>query len=491
MGVFVSPGAYTVEEDFSLYAPALATSICAMVGWTPKGRTDEPQFVTNVQQLLDTFGKPSPDNLLLHSAIAFLEFGNKLWVKRVVGPNATRASVTIDDGDATAPTNVITVTAVGEGAYYNEVAVQIQSTDPLIGTGFDLIVKDRGEVVEVFKDLTTDPANSKRYVGNIKSKYITVTVLDTTKAPKSGTFQLTGGSDDLANLSSAEIIAGLQTFLSENYDVNILCAPGWSDAAVINEGLSICQQRADCMYIADPPIGLTPQEVVDWHNGAGAWSGQHQAFNSSYGALYWPWLKVYDSFSRREIWVPPSGFVAGVYAYNDTVAEPWFAPAGFVRGKLIKPLAIEHNATQGERDLLYGTPNAVNPIVNFRGDGIVIWGQRTLQRKPSATDRVNVRRLLLYARKVIATSVKYMTFEPNDPQTWRRWVNLVQPFFEDIKDRRGVYDFKVVCDETTNTPQTIDRNEMHGYILLKPTKTAEVIVNHFRILSTGANFDEI
>lgn len=490
MGVFVSPGAYTVEEDFSLYAPQIASSICAMVGWTPKGRTDRPIFVTNYQQLLDTFGEPKGDSLLLLSALAFLEFGNKLWIKRVVGPSATKASVTITDG-ATTPTNVLRVTAVGEGAYYNDVSVQIERTNALIGNGFDLIVKDRGEVVEVFKDLTTDPNDRDRYVGNIKSNYIEITVLDNTKTPASGTYTLQGGDDDLVNLSASEIILGLRVFLSENYDINILCAPGWSNASVINEGLSICQQRADCMYIVDPPIGLTVQEVVDWHNGAGAWAGQHQAFNSSYGALYWPWLKVYNPYSGREVWLPPSGFVAGVYAYTDTVAYPWFAPAGLTRGKLLKPLAVEHSPTQGERDLLYGEPNAVNPIVNFRGEGIVVWGQKTLQRKPSATDRVNVRRLLLYARKIISLSTKYFTFEPNDPVTWRRWVNLVQPFFDDIKSKRGVYDFRVVCDETTNTPQTIDRNEMHGYILIKPTKAAEVIVNHFKILSTGASFDEV
>ena len=494
MPVFVSPGAYTVEEDFSLYVPQIATSICAMVGWTPKGRTDIPLFITNAQQLIDKMGKPDLNSLMSFSALNFLDFGNKLWVKRVVGPDATKANATITDGNATTPTNVLQITAVGEGAYYNDVAVQIQATDPLIASSanrFDLIVKERGEVVEFFKDLTTDPNGGDKFAENIKSELVQVTVLDTTKVPASGTYQLQGGNDDLANLSSAEVIAGLQTFLSEDYDINILCAPGWSDASVINEGLSICEQRADCMYIADPPIGLTPQEVVDWHNGAGAWAGQHQAFNSSYGALYWSWLKIYDPYNAREVWVPPSGFIAGVYAYTDTVAYPWFAPAGYIRGKLVRPLGVEYSPTLGERDLLYGTPNAVNPIVNFRGDGIVVWGQRTLQRKPSATDRVNVRRLLLYARKAIALSTKYMTFEPNDPITWKRWVNLVQPFFDDIKSKRGVYDFRVVCDETTNTPQTIDRNEMHGYILLKPTKTAEVIVNHFRILSTGASFEEI
>jgi hypothetical protein len=200
---------------------------------------------------------------------------------------------------------------------------------------------------------------------------------------------------------------------------------------------------------------------------------------------------VFDAFNDQYIWTPPSGHVAGVYAYTDQVADSWWAPAGLNRGLLPAIVELEFPADLGERDLMYGNQNAINPIVKFNKDGIVIWGQRTLQRKPSALDRVNVRRLILYIRKVLATSVKYFVFEPNDSFTWRQFVGVVDPFLQMIKDRRGLYDFRVVCDETTNTPALIDRGIMRSIVFLKPTKAAEFIQVDLTLTTTGASFEEL
>jgi uncharacterized protein len=249
--------------------------------------------------------------------------------------------------------------------------------------------------------------------------------------------------------------------------------------------MAVCAQRGDAMCIVDPPFGLNVDEVIDWHNGVGY---GHAAFNSSFGALYWPWIKVLDPYNRKKVWLPPSGFVLGQIAYTDNVTQPWFAPAGLNRGHIIQALEIEYSPTLGERDFLYGNGNAVNPIVNFTRLGIHIWGNRTLQRKPTALDRVNVRRMVLYAEKVISTSIKFLVFEPNDEITWKRFIDLVDPTMEFIRATRGLYDFRVICDESTNPPSQIDQNTMLGKVLVKPTKSAEVIIVDFTLLSTGAEF---
>jgi phage tail sheath protein FI len=179
------------------------------------------------------------------------------------------------------------------------------------------------------------------------------------------------------------------------------------------------------------------------------------------------------------------------YAYNDNTAEVWYAPAGLNRGHLSTPLKADYNPTKGEHDLLYGDGNAVNPIATFKQDGLNIWGQRTLKRTPSALDRVNVRRLLLYLEKVLATATRSLVFEPNDSSTWLSFRNLVTPLLDSVKTRRGITEFKVVCDATVNTPDVIERNEMKAMIYIKPTKTAEFIQLNFIVTSQNSSFEEL
>lgn len=377
-----------------------------------------------------------------------------------------------------------------------------------------------------------------------RSKYISVSVVDNALKPYLGTsssagycwyfdpthFQVTPtvtytkqqGDDAIAALKDSDVIGlydssasrriGMEIFINaEELDINLLCAPGFSSDAVISAMLTLCSTRHDCMAIVDPPMGLGVQEVVEWHNGiltAGVVSDNTPgdspavgypavAINSTYGALYWPWTEIYDAYNAQRIWIPPSAHAIKVYAYNDREGELWYAPAGFNRGMLTNVLNVEYNASEGDRNLLYGNQNAVNPIVVFPKDGAAIWGQRTLQRKPTATDRVNVRRLLLYLRKVIATAVKYMVFEPNDDRTWRRFKFLVEPYLRNVASRRGLFggaegaeSFRVICDETTNTPEVIDSNQMIGRIFIKPTRAAEFIQVDFVITPTGVSFSE-
>lgn len=511
---YVSPGVYVRELDFSDYVPSLSTTIHGMLGGATKGPLNTPTLITNESDLVNVFGPPVTNDYGLLSAIQFLRQGRQLMYNRVAH-NAAIADVKVKNSTSQL---VFTVFAKSAGTWANGLRIVVANGS---GTGkYNVSVQaylgqDTSYLasVEFFTDVTLADPNAADYIETVinegiygvqhESQYITIDVTNGALIPVAGTYQLgvgvgnTVGADGITGLDSADYIGtylgqtatGLKAFAdAEKMDVNLLSVPGISAPEVINEMILTCETRADCMCIVDAPFGLDVQGVIDWHNGTGVYS--HAAFNSSYAALYWPWVRVFDSYSRKELWLPPSGLTSAQYAYTDYQAQPWFAPAGFIRGRVKSGLRLEMSPDLGQRDSLYGNQNAVNPIVNFTKDGLTIWGQRTLQRRPTALDRVNVRRLMLYLEKSIATAVKYLTFEPNDKFTWNRFVSLADSACSYVKSNRGLYDYKVVCDETTNTPIVIDRNEMNGRILVKPTKAAEIITLDFVILSTGASFNE-
>lgn len=293
---------------------------------------------------------------------------------------------------------------------------------------------------------------------------------------------------DAAVIGNPATSTGLYAFQNpETIDINLMATPGFSTGAVIGTALQVCESRGDVLYIVDPPFGLRPQQVVDWHNGM-LLSDLKAAINSSYGALYWGWLRIFDQFSSDEIWVPPSGHITSVFSRTAREAEQWFAPAGLRRGRLLSALDVEYSPTQGERDLLYGSGNSVNPIVKFPQDGITVWGQRTLQRTSSALDRVSVRMLLIFIKKNLIRLLRNFIFEPNDRVLWRQVAATVEPFLADIEARRGLTAFRVIVDETNNTPERIDRNELWVSVFLKPTRTVEFVVLNLVVLRTGASF---
>ncbi len=359
-----------------------------------------------------------------------------------------------------------------------------------------VIVGKNGETIESFESLSMEES-SNRYaevIVNQNSARILMTIdKDDAIKFKAETMVFTGGDDGVSGLSSQDIIgelsgSGLNAFSNpETILIDLILTPGWSDIGVIQAGINIAENRSDCMYLIDPPFGLTPQQVINWSNGNPDFYS-HSGFDSSYAALYWPWLKVTDSYSRKDIWLPPSGFVAGQYAYNDSVANPWNAPAGLNRGTISGVIAVEMSATQGERDALYGNRNIVNPIVNFISSGIIIWGQKTTQREPSALDRVNVRRLMNYLKRVIGTATRGFVFEQNVESTWERWKTLVDPILSNIQQNDGLYDYKL---QLAPTAQDIENSRMPITVYVKPTKAAEFIPITFHIASYTASFDDI
>jgi phage tail sheath protein FI len=262
--------------------------------------------------------------------------------------------------------------------------------------------------------------------------------------------------------------------------------------SVLEEILSICRTRNDCLGIIDPPLGLSVQEVTDWHNGTGEYTGSHQAFTANQGALYYPWVKQFDPYTSREVWLPPTAFVPAVIAYTDRTTDLWWAPAGITRGKIDRALQAETVITQAHVDYFYGpgNGNAVNPIQTFSRDGIVVYGQRTLQRYPSALDRINVRRLLFHIEKVVATAARRLVFDQNDELLWGQFRALVEPFLETLEGQRALEWFRVVCDETTNTPARRNNNEVYARVFIIPVKSAEKFIIDFTLLPSGANVNE-
>jgi len=269
---------------------------------------------------------------------------------------------------------------------------------------------------------------------------------------------------------------------SDAWDINMLVTPGVvysQHSYIVNEAITMCENRGDCFYIVDGDIlGATVSSAVN----------AVQDLDTNYAATYHPWVKVRDVASNKTIWVPPSVVLPGVYAFNDRVGAEWYAPAGLNRGGIGEALQVRSRLDKDNRNDLY--EGRVNPIATFPAQGIVVWGQKTLQRQASALDRVNVRRLLIAVKKFVASTARYLLFEQNVESTRNRFLSVVNPYLASVQERNGLYAFKVIMDESNNTPDLIDRNILVGQLYLQPTRTAEFISLEFNILPTGATFPE-
>ena len=266
----------------------------------------------------------------------------------------------------------------------------------------------------------------------------------------------------------------------DEYDINMVVTPGIVRSlhpSVTSKAIDMVEERQDCFYIAD---------FNDYDDTITEATEQANSVDSNYVATYYPWMKTIDSNTNKLTSVPPSTLLPAVYAANDRLAAEWFAPAGLNRGGITGAVSVLNRLTHSERDTLY--ENKVNPIAAFPGQGIVAFGQKTLQDKASALDRINVRRLLINLKKFVASTSRFLVFEQNTSTTRQRFLNTVNPYLESVQQRQGLYTFKVVMDESNNTPDVIDRNILAGQIFLQPAKTAEFIVIDFNILPTGASF---
>lgn len=478
----ISAGVYTTETDQSFIVPAVANSIGAIVISADRGPSGERVLITSNKQFIDTFGKPNPNDPSMYAALSFLQEASRLYVVRVTNDAVASTSIVLD-GQGT-PAETFTFTANGEGAWGNSLTLDVSAT---VSDIFTVTIYDGGVEVESFEvsKLTTklDGYGKSLYIEDVinnQSQYVTVVDnVTNTNVPAAVTGQVfAGGSDDTIAPTSSHINTGWDLFaIKEEVEVSLLINAGWADATVQTKMITLAESRQDCFAILDiPDTSTTVTDMVTYSNTT-------LNANTSYAAIYAGWIYTYDQYNDKYIYVAPSGYVAGVYAKTAQVSEVWYAPAGVRRG-VLKALGVSKVFSEGERDTLY-TAN-INPIQNFVGEGIQVYGQKTLQKQASALDRVNVRLLLITIEKAIGKALRPFVFEFNDQFTRENITSIINNFMDDIKIRRGVYDFSTVCNTSNNTPTVIDQNKLLVDLYVKPTRVAEFVKLNVVITATGA-----
>tara|TARA_R110001583_G_scaffold59799_1_gene177799 strand:- start:46010 stop:48256 length:2247 start_codon:yes stop_codon:yes gene_type:complete len=393
----------------------------------------------------------------------------------------------INTGETNLTSNIIKGSLFSEGADIATIAKFSHYTDKLASLGTLGVVKGSKGAMTVNqggnKGADTSAADTDNYMDSRFNKFV------------GGTYAMFDGGDGVGADTDAETTAligvtapertGMQCLDDDLIPITMALIPGITTASVQNSLITLAEATGDFLAVFGTPYGIGGvQDAIDYSNGQTTY--RTSPFNSSYAALYFPQVKIFQPYLGKDIWMDPSIFAVRQMGFTDTVSDLWFAPAGFQRGRLTKPTETEVAVNRGDRDAMYSGGNAVNPIVNFAQQGITIFGQRTTQRSPTALDRINVRRLMIYVKRVIESSTQRFIFEPNDPITQEAIENLLKPMFQDIKARRGITAFKVICDETVNTPVRVDRNELWCKIIIKPTKTAEILVFELNITNQSA-----
>ena len=269
----------------------------------------------------------------------------------------------------------------------------------------------------------------------------------------------------------------------DEYQFKYISTPGLvrdfaSHASVVNSLITKVQERGDTMAIVD---------MLDYNANISEVVSEASTVNSSYAATYWPWLQTLDPNTGQQVWVPASTMMPSIYAFTDSISEPWVAPAGINRGTLSTVIKAERFLTQGNRNTLYEAN--INPIATFPNSGVTVFGQKTLQKKKSALDRVNVRRLLIELKSTIKQIADALVFEQNTVATRNDFISQVNPYLSSVQQRQGLYTYRVVMDETNNTPTVVDNNQLVGAIYLQPVKTVEFIVLDFNVTQTGVTFE--
>jgi len=563
MGVYLSPGVYSLEKDLSQIVPNIATTTSALVGYSPKGNIDEIVLITNTQQFINEYGTPvnSSGNYFHYSALAFLEKGNKLYCYRVqdgaeygaltianpsetysITESFTSTEKTLDTDTSYPGTDngdqiLFQIFGKDPGVWNHRIGITItdlksntqewisgewvpSSLLPIADTDqYTFVINvyyrnadnawEKVESFTVSRKHKIDGYGRQLYMEdriNGYSQYIAVadhsdiadTVMpdgfedingDTTQV------ELGEGNDGTtyADISDGKFTDGWDLFANpDDVDIRVLINGGETSTIIQAKMNTIANARADCIAILDIPYSemASATNITDMI----VWRNADLKLNSSYAALYAPWVKIYDSYNDVLLYVPPSGYVVAQIAYNDYVSQPWYAPAGFNRG-LLNVEGVYDIFTGGERDMLYEAQ--INPIQLFRGEGIPIWGQKTLAAKASALSRVNVRRLLIIIEKALSIALRQFVFEPNSEITRFRVEAMITEYLE-LLSTRGAFQtesgdrgYKVLCNETNNTPAIIDRNELHVDIFIKPSRSAEFIQLQTIVTTSGASFDEL
>jgi len=514
MGFFLSPGVFTREIDLSDIVPNVATSIGALVGAPTRGDIADPVLITNQEQFFQEYGDTILGNDFYYSALGFLTQGRQLFCMRAIngalfggveikenGSSQANAGFSVGEVDPTAHVfgldGLFTIYPKDPGVWNNTVKVKVLNID-VVNHLFDIEVwfpnaDGVDQRVEVFtgcsRQTKLDGFGIQRYVEirvNEFSQFIRVkdnTLVVATTDPKEQLALLaSAGGTDGAAITDGLINTAWDKFSNpDEITVSLLINGGFTTPSVQNKMISIAEARKDCVAILDMPLADNTATLMQTYRNTTLNA------NSTYAALYTHWLKIFDEVNDQIVTVPPSGFVAAQYAFTDFVRDPWWAPAGFNRGRLIVS-GVSVIFTQGERELL--SPDQINVIQSFKGEGIVIWDERTLQTKSSALSSIPIRRLLITLEKSVSTSLRFFVFEPNDDATRLRITSMIEEFLELVQNRRGIESFLVVCDETNNTPAVRERGELLIDVYIKPVFAARFIQLSMIITRLGASFEE-
>ena len=536
-----SPAVRIREIDLSGIVPAVTSSTGAFVGDFGWGPVNTPVLVGNESELASTFGTPlSGSNAADFLSVAqFLKYSSSAFVVRVAngstsatdgvfsakypGELGNSVSVHVCDADHWVDTSDTLVQARDSDGQLVFETVPVLDSDgtPVLDSDGTPVTQEVPVMVNPpnpweYQDLfSSAPEGSERHVvvifkkgsdeesvletyeyvsisptaklANGSTNYI-VDVINATSSwieidglPAKADYTLISGS----NGTSPNFVAAYGLFADKDtIQVDFLVPPGQvlDDTAVQVELVSIAEQRKDCVAVVSSlDVPTTAQDVLDHVTALNQ--------NSSYLVVDGNWLKVYDKYNDKYENIPAASSTAGIMAATDAASAPWFSPAGSRRGQYIGVTDIAINPSKSQRDALYKA--GVNPIVSFPGQGIMLYGDKTHLSRPSAFDRINVRRLFLVIERAIAEAAENVMFEFNDEFTRAEFVNIVEPFLREIQGRRGITDFRLVCDTTNNTTEVIDRNEFVASCFIKPARSINYVTLNFVAVRSGVDFEEV
>lgn len=551
MAFQLSPGVNVSEIDLTTVVPSVATTIGGFAGNFAWGPIGEITAIGNEIRLADTFGKPNSNTYSeFFTAANFLAYGADLRVVRAANTSAKNATTSGTGIQIKNRTDYELNNSTGSGsndfvakyagALGNSIGVSISDANTHVGWTYEddftsapstsqyvsekggsndelhIVVYDttgaisgtQNTILEKFgfvskaSDAKNSDGSSNYYkdVVNTRSKWIWWTAHNSdgtnwgntasgtafTSMTADDDFTLSGGTDGAPTVGDLQRAYDLFSN-PDAINVSLLMTGKTTGATIPNYVTAIAESRKDCLVFISPDF----DDVVD-NAGSEATdivSGRNSITSSSYAVMDSGYKYQYDKYNDTYRWVPLNGDVAGLCVRTDIERDPWFSPAGVNRGVIKNVVKLAWNPTKAERDELY--KKGINPVVSFPGEGTILYGDKTLLSRPSAFDRINVRRLFIVLEKTIARASRSSLFEFNDEFTRAQFVNLVEPYLRDIQGRRGIFDFRVVCDETNNTAEVIDRNEFVGDIYIKPARSINFIQLNFVAVRTGVSFEEV
>ena len=511
-----SPAVTVREIDLTGIVPAVTSTTGALAGDFNWGPLNTPILIGNETELASTFGSPLAGDAYAGdflSASYFLKYSSSAFIVRADRPDIP--AVLDSDGTEVTPAypgyrkaTIGAFEAKYFGALGNTISVSVADsstfaawefegffTSPPVGDELHIVVSlgyvsssALGEVVETYEFVSTDPNaknpnGSKNFVTEVINK--ASSWVTSTGVPAAGTVTLIGGSDGTLNETVVDYVNAYDAFLNkEAIQIDFLIQPagGQDSAQTLHQKLvEIATSRKDRVAVISPTSGNVDSMVTYIKTTLNQ--------DSSYLIVDGNWFKVYNKYEDKYEFIPAASSTAGVMAAADAVSAPWFSPAGSRHGQYVGVTELLINPSKTERDKLY--KNGINPIVSIPGQGVMLYGDKTHQSRPSAFDRINVRRLFLVIERAISEAGENVMFEFNDEFTRAEFVNIVEPFLREIQGRRGITDFKVICDSTNNTAGVVDRNEFIANIFIKPARSINYVTLNFVAVRTGVEFEEV